>query len=129
MVSSGVSDAMISQVDLLASFSDMLSVPLNPIDGENMWPVIIGKSKIGRVTLIEQGMGSLAIITGNWKYIEPNKGAAISYLTNIETGNDAKPQLYNLKDDIGEKNNLADQYPEKLAELKKALENIRNNKP
>jgi hypothetical protein len=125
MVKPGISNAMISQVDLLASFSAMLGTTSKTKDSENMWLVIIGKSTDGRTTLVEQGMGTLAIINDDWKYIEPNKGPAISYLTNIETGNNAGPQLYNLKEDIGEKNNLAEKFPEKLAELQKELERIR----
>ena len=125
MVSSGVSDAMISQVDLLASFSSMLGMKNTSVDSENMWPVIIGKTKKGRDLMVEQGLTSLAIIKGDWKFIEPNKGPAISNLTNIETGNNPKPQLYNLKDDIGEKNDLAEKYPDKLTELTKELERIR----
>jgi hypothetical protein len=43
-------------------------------------------------------------------------------LVGIETGNAAEPQLYNLKDDVGEKHNLATQYPEKVKELDSLLE-------
>jgi arylsulfatase A-like enzyme len=125
-VKPGVSDGLISQVDLLASFSSMLGATIKTRDSENMWPAIIGKSKSGRTSLVEQGMGSLAIISGSWKYIEPNNGPAISYLTNIETGNNYAPQLYNLQEDLGERNNLALKYPEKLTELRKELEKVRN---
>jgi arylsulfatase A-like enzyme len=116
---------MISQIDLLASFSAMLGKQATSPDSKNMWPVLLGKTKAGRTTYVEQGMGTLAIIMGDWKYIEPNKGPARSYLTNIETGNDTHEQLYNLKDDIGEKNNLAEKFPEKVMELQKELEKIR----
>jgi arylsulfatase A-like enzyme len=124
-VKPGTSDAMISQIDLLASFSAMLGKQATSPDSKNMWPVLLGKTKAGRTTYVEQGMGTLAIIMGDWKYIEPNKGPARSHLTNIETGNDTHEQLYNLKDDIGEKNNLAEKFPEKVMELQKELEKIR----
>ena len=39
-----------------------------------------------------------------------------------ELGNDTLPQLYNLKEDIGETNNLYLENPEKLEELKNILE-------
>jgi len=47
--------------------------------------------------------------------------------TNIELGNDTIPQLYNLKDDIGEKNNLATINPEKVNELADLLKQVRDN--
>ena len=41
-------------------------------------------------------------------------------------GNDPMRQLYNLQDDIGEKRNLAEEYPEKADELRDLLETVRN---
>ena len=64
----------------------------------------------------EQG-GALSLVKDNWKYIEPTDGAAYLTLTGIETGNSLQPQLYDLTNDIGEKNNLAEKYPEKVKEL------------
>ena len=63
---------------------------------------------------------------GEWKYIEPSNGSRYNRLTDIELGNDTLPQLYNLKNDIGEKNNLYLDNPEKLEELKNILEAEKN---
>ena len=52
----------------------------------------------------------------------------MTYATNIETGNATIPQLYNLKDDIGEKNNVANQFPEKVAALELLLKQIKEKK-
>jgi len=49
-------------------------------------------------------------------------------LTGNEIGNDPQPQLFNLKEDIGEKNNVAAQYPDKVKELLAELEKIRTGK-
>ena len=38
-------------------------------------------------------------------------------------------ELYNLKDDIGETNNLAEEYPEKIAEFKREMESMRTPSP
>ena len=35
-------------------------------------------------------------------------------------------ELYNLADDIGQRNNLASKHPEKAAEMKKALQEVRD---
>jgi arylsulfatase A-like enzyme len=127
-VKPGVTGAMFSQVDLLASFSSWLGLKIptgQARDSENHWAVLTGKSTQGRKSLVEQGQGSLAIVRDEWKYIEPGKGPAMSKLTNIELGNHPLPQLYYLKDDIGERNNLADKYPDKIRALQDELNQIR----
>lgn len=122
-VQQGTSDALVSQVDLLRSFADLIKQPLSDAqaqDSKNILSAFLGESKQGRDILIKEG-GALSVIKGDWKYISPRAGAAIANLTNIETGNADEDQLYNLKEDIGEKNNLAKKYPKKVAELKRIL--------
>jgi arylsulfatase A-like enzyme len=124
----GISDAMICQMDLLSSFSKMLKIKLpagDAMDSEDVLSALLGKSQKARKVLVEQGAQSIAIVQDNWKYIESNKGQAMNVLTNIELGNSQQAQLYDLKNDIGEKNNLAEKYPQKLSELVKLLQNIR----
>ena len=123
-----VSPALVSQIDLLASFSKMLNVAPKdmPNDSENTIDVLLGKSNKGREYLVEQGFtDNLAIIQGDWKYIEPKDGPKMNELVNIELGYDKQPQLYNLSTDIGETNNLAKKYPKKVKELKAKLEEIK----
>lgn len=119
-----VSDALVSQVDLFASFAGLLdqSLPENVApDSRNQLDVLTGKMSQGRDYIIEQA-GSLSVSTAEWKYISPSNGGAYNALTNTELGNDKDPQLYNLKQDIGEKKNLASENPEKVNELKSVLE-------
>ncbi|MEO5996801.1 MAG: sulfatase-like hydrolase/transferase [Chitinophagaceae bacterium] len=126
-----VSAAMISQMDLMASFAQLLNKKLTSGDGpdsENMLNALLGKSKKGRNILVEQGLPSLAIVKDDWKYIAPDNGNAMDTLTNIELGNNPLSQLYNLKNDIGEKNNLAEKYPEKVKELVSFLLSVKNKK-
>lgn len=123
-----VSPALVSQIDLLASFSKMLNIAPKdmPNDSENTIDVLLGKSNKGREYLVEQGFtDNLAIIQGDWKYIEPKDGPKMNELVNIELGYDKQPQLYNLSTDIGETNNLAKKYPKKVKELKAKLEEIK----
>ena len=129
-VKPGVSDALISQVDLIASFSDLLGSPLRDSgapDSENVLPALLGTAKTGRAVLVEQA-GSLALRQGHWKYIAPGKGPTINKNTNTELGNDPGPQLYDLAADIGERNNLAPKNPEKVRELAELLEEIRSKR-
>jgi len=124
----GVSDALVSQIDLLASLATLVgeSDALDRrTDSENLLPAFLGESKRGRDHVVEQGGGGLAIRMGQWKYIEPAPGPKLITNTNTETGNDTKPQLYDLATDPGERNNLATEHPEKIHELKSRLDEIR----
>lgn len=128
-VKPGVSDALVCQVDLLASFRQLLhqKIPAGDApDSENMLNAFLGKSPTGRRVLVKQGTASLTITKDNWKYIEPNGGAPLNKLVNIETGNNKAPQLYDLKKDPSEKSNVAAQYPGKVKELESLLKSIKN---
>jgi arylsulfatase A len=123
-----VSPAMISQVDMLASFSRMLHVRLPEdydMDSEDMLNALMGKSNIGRAVLVEQGLKALSIVQNDWKYIEPSNEKPMDELTNIELGNSKQPQLYYLADDSREKYNIAEKHPLKVKELAEALQKIR----
>lgn len=125
-----VSSAFVCQIDFLASFSKLINQAIpagDATDSEDMLNAFLGKSNTGRSVLVEQG-STLAIIKDDWKYISPSNGIAYDKQTGIETGNLSSPQLYNLKEDVGEKNNLAVQYPEKVKEMAALLDNIRQNK-
>ena len=63
----------------------------------------------------------MAIVKDNWKYIRPSNGLAFYKLTHTDSGNLPTAQLYNLTDDLGEKNNVASKYPEKVKELEALL--------
>ena len=124
------SDVLISQVDFMASFAKMLNLKLNEndaLDSFEMLDQLLGKSDKNRDHIVHQGINTLALINGNWKYIVPKKGPKISQFTNIEMGNDTLPQLYNLKNDVGETKNLAVENPEKTNELKEQLLKIIEN--
>ena len=123
-----VSSALVCQIDLLASFSKLIHQAIpegDATDSKNLLNAFLGKTGEGRSVLMEQG-SALAIIKNDWKYISPNNGTSYNKLTGIETGNLPTAQLYNLKEDIGEKNNLASQYPEKVKELEILLNKIKN---
>ena len=85
--------------------------------------VLLGNTKTGRDHVVESAR-ALSIIKGDWKYIEPSKGARYNKFVDIELGNDTIPQLYNLKDDISEQKNVADIHPEKTKELADLLNEI-----
>ncbi|HEY1173710.1 MAG TPA: arylsulfatase [Verrucomicrobiae bacterium] len=119
----GVSDAMVSQVDFLASFAALTGQPLAEADAPdslNMLPALLGESKQGRDFMLEHANG-VALRQGNWKFIEPSKGPKVNKNTNAETGNDELPQLYDLSKDVNERKNVAAEHPEKVQEMQAAL--------
>jgi arylsulfatase A-like enzyme len=128
----GTSDALFSQVDLLASFAALAGQVLPEEaggDSFNSMDVLLGKSMTGREWLVEHASnGRLSIIKGDWKFIEPGPGVKVQVNTNTETGNDTVPQLYNLKTDIGERNNLASENKDIVKELTELLQNIKDSK-
>jgi arylsulfatase A-like enzyme len=128
-VAAGVSNALISEVDLLASLATLSAQKLAPRDGPDSvdgLPALLGQSKRGRTELIEEA-GGLALRQGPWKYIEPNNKAKVNAQTNTELGNDSSAQLYNLAADPGESRNLAAQHPAKVRTMAARLAEIRQS--
>ncbi len=129
-VTPGVSDALLSQIDLFASLAKLTgqAMPDNAgPDSMDQLKALLGETNIGREYVIEHSLnGTLSIIKDGWKYIEPSNGKKIDLNTNIELGNDPLPQLYDLSTDIGEKNNLAPENPDKVNELSALLGKIKN---
>jgi arylsulfatase A-like enzyme len=129
VVKPGVSDALISQVDLLASFAALTHQKLtnrDAPDSRDMLSSLLGRTKQGRSSYVEQNNGGvLALIKGNWKYIEPHKGPALLKAVNIESGLSIQPQLYDLSKDTGEKNNLAGAHPDIVKQMAAELKQIK----
>jgi arylsulfatase A-like enzyme len=127
-VQPGVSDALVSQIDFLASFAALLGekLPANAgPDTQNMLPALLGDTKAGRATLVEHS-GTLMLRQGHWKFIPAGQGPARFPQTNTDTGNAPQPQLYDLAADPGERNNLAAQHPERVKEMAAELRKIRD---
>lgn len=124
-----VSDAAMSQIDLFATLAALVGQPLEADeapDSQNQLKALLGRDKKGRNHIIQHAT-SHSITVGEWKYIVPNDNKAYSKLTNTEFGNHPKAQLYNLKNDKGEKNNLAEKYPQKVEQLSALLQNRLKN--
>lgn len=125
----GVSDALVSQVDLLASFAALAGRKLDDAAGPDSFdvlPALLGESRTGRNHLVEHAR-TLSLRQGQWKLIPPNDGPRVNKATNIELGTGPEPQLYNLAEDPGETKNLAPLHPDKVKELTALLEQIRSS--
>lgn len=115
VIKPGVSSAMVNQMDLLASFSAFFkqSIPSGEaMDSENILPALMGESKIGRTSMVEEGYYNLAIVDGDWKYIPAYRKVS--------------DQLFNLSDDPGEMKNVAAKYPERIKELSDLLNDVKS---
>jgi arylsulfatase A-like enzyme len=128
-VKPGVSDALVSQVDFLASFAALtrqnLAKDAGP-DSVDTLPAFLGTSNTGRRELVVQA-GGQALRLGQWKYMEASKRPKLNTPTNTELGNDVVPQLYDLASDPGEVHNVAEKYPEKVSEMDALLKKIRQS--
>src|ERR1043166_170295 len=130
-VKPGVSDALVCQIDFMASFAVLIGAKLPTgaaPDSQNTLAAFLGESKIGRDVLVEHS-GALALRKGNWKFIPANKGPAVLKETKAETGNASQPQLYDLATDPGEQTNVTMNHTELVKELAAMLQKIRGHAP
>lgn len=126
-VKPGVSDALVSQVDLLGSLAALSgqAVPAGQaMDSRNQIAALLGEDRTGRDHVVEHA-GRLALREGRWKYIEPSNGPRMSVQTNTELANDPEPQLYDLETDLGERTNLAAKHPERVKAMADRLASLR----
>ena len=122
-----ISDALVCQIDLLESIAKLVNIDVKSTDSQELLNVFMGKSNKGRANLVIEANTKTAFRQGDLIMIPPYPGDPILEEVNIEMGNDKDFQLYNLKKDIGQKNNLAKTQPKKLKELMKNFELIRGN--
>lgn len=112
-----VSDALICQVDLLNSLAQLVGAKESASDSKELLDALLGKSDKGREMLILESKGKTALRKEDWLLIPPYNGPALNKKVNTEIGNSKEYQLYNLKEDIGQQNNLAQSNEEKLAKM------------
>ncbi len=121
-VKPGTSEALVCQVDLAASFASLAGQPNPGSDSENVLNALLGKSSRGRTSLIlENGSGRTLIRENEWVMIPSYPGIPLFKDVNIETGYSPEIQLYNLKTDPGQKNNLANQEQERVMKMKEGI--------
>ena len=116
-IESKVSDALVCQMDLMSSIAKLVGSDVRGQDSQDVLDAFIGKSDKGRESLVLEATSRTAFRKGDWAMIPPFEGATLNKQVNIELGNSSEFQLYNIKEDPAQTNNLAVSNPEKLKEL------------
>lgn len=99
----------------LLELAGLPAIPRQHIDGVSMAPLLKGKAKTTRDAIYwhyphysnQGGFPGGAVRMGDWKLIERYE--------------DGKVHLYNLADDIGERNDVAEDHPDRVAEMRSRL--------
>ena len=120
-----VSDVIVCQIDLLASFAELVGTNESNTDSKNILQTFLGTSDKGRDHLIIEATGKTALRNGDWLYIPAYEGRNVREEVGIEVGNFPFEQLYNLAKDKSQQNNLANANPEKRNEMKTLFEKLR----
>ncbi len=131
-----VTDQLASTIDILPTFCQLAGAPLpqKKIDGLDLSDFLLGKRPDSpRTEFYYYYIGELrAVRRGDWKLMFPHRSRSYE---DVKPGNDGIPGpyafknvklgLYNLKKDVGERHNVADQFPEIVKELQALAQNMR----
>ena len=121
-----VCDAVTSEMDLLPTCVKLAggTVPSDrKIDGLDIWPLLSGQTKVSpREALFYFKTNKLeAVRSGPWKLAIASQAMHAKGKDKKAAVVQAGPRLYNLDSDIGEKSDVAAQYPEIVAKLQKLV--------
>ena len=125
-----VCDKMAATMDLLPTFAAIAGAPLpkNKIDGVNILPLLLGEKEANPRNHLYYYYGKQlqCVRQGKWKLLFPHSYRSYQ---GVEPGKDGLSgpysegktglELYDLENDIGEKINVAEKYPEVVRRLQK----------
>jgi arylsulfatase len=135
------SDVMLMTIDLFPTIARLAGAPLpkQPIDGLDVWPLITGQKNATNphtAYFFYYHQNELHAVTsgdGKWKLFLPHTYRSLAGQPGGTNGIPAKyesqkvsaPELYDLSNDISERNNVADQHPEIVQRLLASAEDAR----
>jgi arylsulfatase A len=129
-----VSDALVSQIDLMATLAEALKVDLPSDaaeDSHSLLPLLRGDVDRVRTTHVHNTSAkNYAIRHGDWLLIDAKTGYQSRRADDWESrheypaDDDAAVELYNLVDDPGQRRNLAAAQPDRVGELQALLKSI-----
>lgn len=119
-------------IDLLPTLANLIGaeLPERKIDGKDIWPILAGEEGAENphdaYWFYYKSNELQAVLSDQWKLIFPHTYRTLGDgpggdggLPTKYTNNKSEVELYNLAEDEGEKDNVAEKYPEKVAELMK----------
>ncbi len=119
-----VDDRPIIQLDILPTSLAAAGVTVNPdfkLDGVNLLPYLTGQNAGSPHEMLYWRFGQqIALRMGDWKLVKAAGNEAIGGIGGIErnsVASTAGAELYNLKNDIGEKENLAEKEPARFQQM------------
>lgn len=123
-----VDDRPVIQLDILPTALAAAGVTLadkETLDGVNLIPFLTGgDSGFPHESLYWRFGPQIALRKGDWKLVKAPDGGGVNGGSKDGRATTVGAQLYNLKHDIGERENLAEKHPDKLHELTAAWEAI-----
>lgn len=131
-----VSDALISQIDLFATIATAVgaSIPAGSAeDSHDQTALLRGGETSARASLVHNtNEKGYAVRRGDWVLIDAPTGAVskVPAWFDAENGyakHDQPGELYNLREDPGQRRNLFAEQPAKVAELRAELQRIRTH--
>jgi len=125
------SEDLIALTDIMATLGELLEVEL----GEDAEPYSIsflnalsgGESDrpTRKVLVHDNYRGGCGVRTGDWKLLMIQRGGGIGWSPFDYDRRQPVGQLYNLRSDLQEQNNLYNQHPERVARMSELLRKIR----
>tara|TARA_R110002049_G_scaffold2750_4_gene21913 strand:+ start:58257 stop:59810 length:1554 start_codon:yes stop_codon:yes gene_type:complete len=130
-----VCDALVSQIDLMATFASALGFDLPDDaaeDSHDLMPILENTTDSVRQTHVHNTReDQYAIRDGDWLLVDHKDGYMSGRNQPWEerhgyAADDKSPvELYNLRKDLGQRHNLAAENPDKVTELQRLLTHIR----
>ncbi|MEM7314670.1 MAG: sulfatase-like hydrolase/transferase, partial [Planctomycetota bacterium] len=131
-----VSDELVSQIDLMETLAAIVGYDLPDDaaeDSYNLLPLLDGETGVRTSHVHNTRQNQFAIRQGDWVLIDAKNG----YMSGRnkpwearrgfpENDDDPQGQLFNLAEDLGQRNNVIDEHPAKAKELRSLLTRLKN---
>lgn len=111
------SDHISAQFDMMATLAELAGVKAPANDGISLLPTLLGKDNQQQqhpflYFEFPEKSGQVAVRIGDWKGVK----------SNMKTDKNAPWEIYNLKNDVQEKDNVAAQHPELARQFEEILQ-------
>jgi arylsulfatase A len=134
---SSTTDALASQIDLMATFAELVDYELpedQAEDSHSLLPILTGAQESVRTQHVHNTFEKqFALRDGDWVFIDSKTGYRTGRYQNWDTKHGYAPVdpkvtclLFNIKDDPSQRHNLASRHPERVEAMKAKLDAIKS---